>query len=126
MARRASPPAHTAGSAGGPLCGCPRRCWRGPATCYAWFVHERVKLSRRRGFTRLSSKRQVTLPLAVVQQLGLAPGDALRVDAEDDRIVLRRPDSLADRRLRALEQVAGSLADVYEPGYLDRLRDEWR
>ena len=93
---------------------------------YAWFVHERVKPSRRRGFTRLSSKRQVTLPLAVVQQLGLAPGDELRVDADDDRIVLRRSDSLADRRLRALEQVAGSLADVYEPGYLDRLRDEWR
>ena len=93
---------------------------------YAWFVHERVKLHRRHGFTRLSSKRQVTLPLAVVQQLGLAPGDALRVDAEDDRIILRRPESLADRRLRALEQVAGSLADVYEPGYLDRLRAEWR
>jgi hypothetical protein len=28
--------------------------------------------------------------------------------------------------LRALDQVAGSLPDVYEPGYLDRLRDEWR
>ena len=89
---------------------------------------ERVKLKqkRRRGFTRLSSKRQVTLPLAAVNQLGLAPGDELRVDADDDRIVLRRSDSLSDRRLRALTQVAGSLADVYEPGYLDRLRDEWR
>jgi AbrB family looped-hinge helix DNA binding protein len=89
-------------------------------------VHERVKLNRRRGFTRLSSKRQVTLPLAVVRKLGLVPGDELRVDADEDRIVLRRSESLADRRLRALEQVAGSLADVYEPGYLDRLRDEWR
>jgi AbrB family looped-hinge helix DNA binding protein len=89
-------------------------------------MHERVKLSRRRGFTRLSSKRQVTLPLVVVEQLGLVPGDELRVDADDDRIVLRRTDSLADRRLRALEQLAGSFADVYEPGYLDRLRDEWR
>jgi antitoxin component of MazEF toxin-antitoxin module len=68
----------------------------------------------------------VTLPLKVVQQLGLTPGDALRVDAEDDQIVLRRPDSLADRRRQALDQVAGSLTDVYEPGYLDRLRDEWR
>jgi hypothetical protein len=48
------------------------------------------------------------------------------VDADDDRIVLRRSDSLADRRLRALEQLAGIFADVYEPGYLDRLRDEWR
>jgi bifunctional DNA-binding transcriptional regulator/antitoxin component of YhaV-PrlF toxin-antitoxin module len=89
-------------------------------------VSERVKTTRRRGFTRLSSKRQVTLPLAVVRQLGLVPGDALRVDAEGDRVVLRRPESLADRRLRALEQVAGGLAGAYEPGYLDRLRDEWR
>jgi AbrB family looped-hinge helix DNA binding protein len=89
-------------------------------------VHERVKLSRRRGFTRLSSKRQVTLPLRVVEQLGLVPGDELRVEADDDRIVLCRTNSLADRRLRAIEQLAGSFADVYEPGYLDRLRDEWR
>lgn len=89
-------------------------------------MDERVKPSRKRGFTRLSSKRQITLPLAVVRQLGLAPGDALRVETEDDHIVLRRPDSLAERRLRALDQVAGSLSDVYEPGYLDRLRDEWR
>jgi AbrB family looped-hinge helix DNA binding protein len=89
-------------------------------------MHERVKLSRRRGFTRLSSKRQVTLPLAVVEQLGLVAGDELRVDADDDRIVLRRTDTLADRRLRALEQVGGSLTDVYEPGYLERLRGEWR
>lgn len=89
-------------------------------------MDERVKLKRRRGFTRLSSKRQVTLPLAVIRKLGLVPGDELRVDADDDRIVLRRPDSLTDRRLRAFEHVAGSLAGVYEPGYLDRLRDEWR
>jgi AbrB family looped-hinge helix DNA binding protein len=89
-------------------------------------VQERIKPSRRHGFTRLSSKRQVTLPLTVVQKLGLVPGDELRVDTDDESIVLRRSDSLAERRLRTLEQVAGSLADVYEPGYLDRLRDEWR
>jgi AbrB family looped-hinge helix DNA binding protein len=89
-------------------------------------VKERVKPARRRGFTRLSSKRQVTLPLAVVRQLGLAPGDVLRVDTEDDRVVLRREDGLAERRLRALDAVAGSMPGAYEPGELDRLRDEWR
>ena len=68
----------------------------------------------------------MTLPLTVVDKLGLVPGDELRVDTDHDCIVLRRSDSLAERRLRALEQVAGSLADVYETGYLDRLRDEWR
>jgi AbrB family looped-hinge helix DNA binding protein len=89
-------------------------------------VTERVKPARRRGFTRLSGKRQVTLPLTVVLKLGLVPGDELRVETEDDRIVLRREDSLTERRLRALDDVAGSLPGVYERGYLDQLRDEWR
>jgi AbrB family looped-hinge helix DNA binding protein len=89
-------------------------------------VKERVKPARRRGHTRISSKRQVTLPLGVVEALGLAPGDELRVETEGDRIVLSREEGLAERRLRAIAAVAGSMAGVYEPGYLDRLRDEWR
>jgi hypothetical protein len=31
----------------------------------------------------------------------------------------------AERRRRAIRQVAGSLPGVYEAGYLDMLRDEW-
>ena len=87
---------------------------------------ERVKPTRRRGFTRLSGKRQVTLPLRVVEELGLAPGDELQVEAEGNRIVLSRAEGIAERRLRAIDAVAGSMAGVYEPGYLDRMRDEWR
>ena len=87
---------------------------------------ERVKPARRRGYTRLSSKRQVTLPLQVVEALGLSPGDELRVAVEGARIVLTREDGLAARRLRAIDAAAGSLPGVYEPGYLDRLRDAWR
>jgi AbrB family looped-hinge helix DNA binding protein len=89
-------------------------------------VKKRVKPVRRRGFTRLSGKRQVTLPLRIVEELGLAPGDELRVDADGDRIVLRREEGLAERRRRAIREVAGTMPGVYEPGYLDRLRDEWR
>lgn len=89
-------------------------------------MKERVKPARRRGFTRLSGKRQVTLPQRVVEDLGLAPGDELRVDTDGDRIVLTREESLAQRRRRAIGEVAGSMPDVYEPGYLDKLRDEWR
>jgi AbrB family looped-hinge helix DNA binding protein len=89
-------------------------------------VNERVRPARRRGFTRLSAKRQVTLPLSVVEQLGLAPGDELRVAADGDRIVLTREDGLAERRRRAIREVAGSMPGVYEPGYLDKLRDAWR
>jgi AbrB family looped-hinge helix DNA binding protein len=88
---------------------------------------DRVKLTRRRGYTRLSSKRQVTLPLSVVQQLGLEPGDELRVEADDEgRIVLTRPRTNAEVRRAAIAEVAGTLPDVWEPGDLERLRDEWR
>lgn len=86
----------------------------------------RAKPTRRRGFTRLSGKRQVTLPMRVVEALGLKPGDELRVETEGDSIVLRREETPAERRLRAIDEFAGSLPGVYEPGYLDKLRDEWR
>lgn len=87
---------------------------------------DRVKLSRRRGFTRLSSKRQVTLPLRVVEQLHLHPGDELKVDADDGRVVLTREEGREARRLRAIDEVAGSLPGIWGPGDLERLRDEWR
>jgi len=87
---------------------------------------KRVKLQRRRGFTRLSGKRQVTLPLQVVKHLGLQPGDELKVEAEGGRVVLTRQEGLAARRLRAIHETAGALSGVWRPGDLDRLRDEWR
>lgn len=87
---------------------------------------EQVKKSRRRGFTRVSSKRQITIPLQALEQTGLGPGDELRVDVDGaGRIILTRAHDTA-ARIRAIEETAGSLTGVYEPGYLDRLRDEWR
>jgi AbrB family looped-hinge helix DNA binding protein len=89
-------------------------------------VADRVKPKRRRGFTRLSAKRQVTIPLEVVERVGLRPGDELSVKDDDGRIVLERTETLAERRRRAIEETAGMFTGVYEPGYLDHLRDEWR
>lgn len=87
---------------------------------------EQVKKTRRRGFTRLSSKRQITIPLQALEQTGLGPGDELKVEVDDaGRIILTRAIDVA-ARLRAIDETAGSLTGVYEPGYLDRLRDEWR
>jgi bifunctional DNA-binding transcriptional regulator/antitoxin component of YhaV-PrlF toxin-antitoxin module len=88
---------------------------------------DRIKPTRRRGFTRLSSRHQVTLPLAVVRQLELEPGDELRVEADGaGRIVLSRPKTTADERRAAIAEVAGTLPGVWEPGDLNRLRDEWQ
>ncbi len=87
---------------------------------------KRVKLARRRGFTRLSTKRQVTLPLRVVEELDLHAGDELKVEADGDRIVLSPQEGRKARRLEAIRNVAGSLRHVWKPGDLQRLRNEWR
>ena len=86
----------------------------------------RVKQTGRRGVTRLSSKRQVTIPLCALEQTGLGPGDELKVEVDRaGRIVLTHAAAGSDRS-RAIEETAGSLAGVYKPGSLDRIRDEWR
>lgn len=86
----------------------------------------RVKRTRRVGFTRLSSKRQVTIPLRALEETGLGPGDELKVGVDRaGRIVLSPAAAHADRK-RAIEETAGSLAGVYKTGSLERIRDEWR
>ena len=85
-----------------------------------------VKKTRRRGYTRLSPKHQVTIPAATVEQVGLVAGDELQVEVDRaGRIVMSRPQDV-DRRLRALAGLEGRFNGVWEPGELDRLRDEWR
>ncbi len=82
-------------------------------------MNDGVKQKRRRGYTRVSSKHQVTLPVDVLSRAGVGPGDRLRVEAETPgRIVLVRDvDPLAVH--------AGALTGVYRRGELDELRDEW-
>jgi AbrB family looped-hinge helix DNA binding protein len=83
-------------------------------------------MRRRRGYTRLSRKNQVTIPVAVLERVGIAPGDELRVEADESGwIVLEREQSLAERRREWLQKRAGRFAGLYPPGYLDELRDEW-
>jgi bifunctional DNA-binding transcriptional regulator/antitoxin component of YhaV-PrlF toxin-antitoxin module len=77
----------------------------------------------------LSPKRQITLPLSVVERAGIKVGEELAVQADDEgRVIVSRPggETVGDRRRRALEQAAGALPDVWPAGALDELRDEWR
>ena len=88
----------------------------------------RRTVKRRRGFTHLSPKRQITLPLAVVERAGLKIGEELAVEADDEgRVIVRRSggETVGDRRRRALERAAGALPGVWPAGALDDLRDEW-
>lgn len=66
---------------------------------------------------RLSSKNQITVPVEVLRESGLHPGDEVIVRAAGPgRVELERTADLVAR-------YAGTLR--YPPGYLQRLRDEW-
>ncbi len=58
--------------------------------------------------------------------MGLEPGAELRVDAVGGQIILTPQEGLAARRERAIRLAAGALTGLFEAGYLDQLRDEWR
>jgi bifunctional DNA-binding transcriptional regulator/antitoxin component of YhaV-PrlF toxin-antitoxin module len=79
---------------------------------------ERVK-QRRRGYTRVSAKHQVTLPVEALRGAGLRTGDALRAE------VIGPGEVLLIRDADPVIQFAGALTGVFEPGDLDALRDEW-
>ena len=83
-------------------------------------VKKTAPTTRRRGWTRISRKHQVTLPVDAMREAGLRPGDELRVDPDGTgRLVLVRERDV-------VAELAGDMGDVYTSGALDRIRDEWR
>jgi bifunctional DNA-binding transcriptional regulator/antitoxin component of YhaV-PrlF toxin-antitoxin module len=66
---------------------------------------------------RLSRKNQVTIPVGVLREAGLAAGDVLDIQAAGKgRVEIRG-------RRDVIEEFSGAFS--YPPGYLDQLRDEW-
>jgi bifunctional DNA-binding transcriptional regulator/antitoxin component of YhaV-PrlF toxin-antitoxin module len=68
----------------------------------------------------VSRKNQVTIPVEVMREAGLTPGDDLRArSVGPGRIELVKSDDL-------VSEYAGSFDDtVYPPGYLDEVRRGW-
>lgn len=75
--------------------------------------------NRRRGSSRVSSKHQITIPVDALRAAGVEPGERLVASAAGPGRIL------FEREIDVLAELAGALSDVYQPGELDRLRDEW-
>ena len=108
----------------------PERGWRRVAEIGApYLVLEDEDAAAVRGTTRLSSKNQLTLPVAMVRQLGLEPGDELDLTVVGDAIrIERRPRTPQEW----LDRLAGSLSHIPEwqtdediDAYVRRERDSW-
>jgi len=69
----------------------------------------------------VSRKNQVTIPIRVLREAGLAAGDDVVIRAAGEgRVEVERAEDLVRR-------YAGSLPPgTYPTGHLDELRDEWR
>lgn len=73
--------------------------------------------------TKVSSKNQVTLPVAALRAAGVGPGDVLRVEVEADgvfRLVRER-----DPWWELFEKTAGSDLGITTREELEEMRDEW-
>jgi len=71
--------------------------------------------------SKVSSKNQVTIPVAALREAGLRPGDVVRVEAAGaGTLVLTRVDELVARHAGTLDS-GGELRRRVE-----QLRDEWQ
>ena len=78
--------------------------------------------------TRLSSKNQVTLPVAVVRRLALRPGDELEITTYDGAIQLRKRlegDELLDWLEGSMSQLPEWRDDVAVREYVRGERESW-
>lgn len=67
---------------------------------------------------RISTKNQVTIPVAALEEAGLHAGDQVLVEAlEDGELRVRRG-------AVAFDSAFGVLTGTYPPGYLERLDAE--
>ena len=75
---------------------------------------------------KLSSKHQITLPVAMVRRLGLQPGRRLMLRLEGDRILLRpEPEDWVEYFHGSMKGVYGSTIEEMDE-YVRKERASWR
>jgi AbrB family looped-hinge helix DNA binding protein len=67
---------------------------------------------------RISTKNQITIPVAALAEAGLHAGDQVVIEALEDGELRVRRGALA------FDDAFGALTGTYPPGYLDRLDAE--
>lgn len=67
---------------------------------------------------RISSKNQITIPVAALEEAGLHPGDRVLIEVLEDGELRIRQGELE------FETAFGALTGAYPPGYLERLDAE--
>ena len=73
--------------------------------------------------SRISSKNQITIPVEVLREMSLMPGDRVEFHInKDNRLVITPVDS---EWLKTLDEILGSMTDVYEGFDLQKEREEW-
>ncbi len=73
--------------------------------------------------TKVSSKNQITLPVAALREANVNPGDVLRVEVLEDgvfRLIRER-----DPWWELFEESAGSDLGITTRDELEEMRDEW-
>lgn len=73
---------------------------------------------RRKGVTTVTSKHQITLPVAAMEAVGIRAGDRVAVRVDGARLIV-------EPEVDPLDEFIGDMTGMYPPGYLDELRDEW-
>jgi bifunctional DNA-binding transcriptional regulator/antitoxin component of YhaV-PrlF toxin-antitoxin module len=106
------------------------RGWRRVAEIGApYIVLDNEDATIARGTTKLSSKNQLTLPVAMVRRLGLEPGDELDLTVVGEAIRVERrprtPQEWVDRLAGSMSHVPEWRTDEDIDAYVRRERDAW-
>jgi bifunctional DNA-binding transcriptional regulator/antitoxin component of YhaV-PrlF toxin-antitoxin module len=81
-------------------------------------MESKVKAQLRKRI-RLSSKNQITIPVSVLRDMGVRPGDELEIVPRGREAVIRHAGDVPWMKH------AGRLTGVWPAGGLDALREEW-